>query len=68
MKTVLKINHLMLENTLLVLKSLGIVLIVFGFLYISYIGMSKPYHLKEKKIELKELTTVNPVPGTIHGG
>lgn len=52
MKTVLNFNSLAIENLMLSLKTGFILAMVAGFMFITYLGMSKPEPLKNEKSQI----------------
>jgi hypothetical protein len=68
MKKSLKTNNLTIENLFLSLQTGMILAVITGFLYISYLGMSKPETIKNSKTESSEIVIkTSPIGPRIDG-
>lgn len=68
MKKSLKTNNLAIENLLLSLQTGMILAVITGFLYISYLGMSKPETGKIRTTDNTEFVIkTNPIGPRIDG-
>lgn len=68
MKKSLKTNNLLIENFVLSLQTGMILAVITGFLYISYLGMSKPETGKIKPTEQTEyVVKTSPIGPRIDG-
>lgn len=59
MKTALKFNRLAIQNLVISIKTGVILAMITGFLYISYLGMSKPEPVKLQKDQVVIVTNGN---------
>lgn len=57
MKTSLKFNSLATENAFISLKTGFLLAMVAGFMYITYLGMSKPNSLRTEKERMSVTTS-----------
>jgi|GEM_PF-3513386 len=62
MKTTFKINSLAMQNLMLSVKTGFILAMITGFLYITYLGMTKPEAVKQEKERIVMVTAGNHIP------